>query len=65
VGENSRVVTGGPLVERIEGGALRGVNLFHSFGAFGVGEARSVYFANPIGWRIFWASGGGSLSWGN
>ncbi|BAY21719.1 hypothetical protein NIES2100_14760 [Calothrix sp. NIES-2100] len=33
----------------IEGGATRGVNLFHSFLQFNVGEGQRVYFANPAG----------------
>ena len=33
--------------DRIDGGALRGQNLFHSFQEFNVGEGREVYFANP------------------
>src|SRR5690349_7298283 len=33
--------------ELIEGGALRGANLFHSFSQFNVGEGQRVYFANP------------------
>ncbi|CBN58920.1 MULTISPECIES: filamentous hemagglutinin N-terminal domain-containing protein [Kamptonema] len=35
--------------DRIEGGANRGVNLFHSFREFNVGEGRGAYFANPNG----------------
>ncbi|WP_448564793.1 two-partner secretion domain-containing protein [Trichothermofontia sp.] len=35
--------------DRIEGGASRGANLFHSFQEFNVGENRGVYFANPTG----------------
>jgi filamentous hemagglutinin family protein len=35
--------------DQIEGGAARGVNLFHSFAEFNVGEGRGVYFANPTG----------------
>jgi filamentous hemagglutinin family protein len=35
--------------DRIEGGATRGVNLFHSFREFNVGEGRGAYFANPNG----------------
>jgi filamentous hemagglutinin family protein len=35
--------------ERIEGGAIRGSSLFHSFQEFNVGEGRGVYFANPAG----------------
>ena len=33
----------------IEGGAIRGANLFHSFEKFNVGEGRGVYFDNPVG----------------
>ncbi|MGL5060124.1 MAG: filamentous hemagglutinin N-terminal domain-containing protein [Microcoleus sp.] len=33
--------------DRIDGGAVRGANLFHSFREFNVGEGRAVYFANP------------------
>ncbi|MEG4534189.1 two-partner secretion domain-containing protein [Microcoleus sp. D2_18a_D3] len=35
--------------DSIEGGATRGVNLFHSFQQFNVGEGRGAYFANPNG----------------
>ncbi len=35
--------------DRVDGGATRGTNLFHSFQEFNVGEARGVYFANPTG----------------
>ncbi|MBD2624864.1 beta strand repeat-containing protein [Trichormus variabilis] len=35
--------------DRIEKGATRGTNLFHSFTDFNVGANRSVYFANPAG----------------
>jgi filamentous hemagglutinin family protein len=35
------------LSDRIDGGATRGANLFHSFQEFNVGEGRGVYFANP------------------
>ncbi|MBC7972098.1 MAG: filamentous hemagglutinin N-terminal domain-containing protein, partial [Verrucomicrobia bacterium] len=33
----------------IEGGAVRGSNLFQSFQEFNVGDGQRVYFANPIG----------------
>ena len=33
--------------ERLEGGAIRDGNLFHSFGEFNVGEGQGAYFANP------------------
>ncbi len=50
--ENSVVqpaVINGLPSDRIEGGASRGSNLFHSFQDFNVGENRGVYFANPTG----------------
>jgi filamentous hemagglutinin family protein len=33
--------------DRIDGGAVRGANLFHSFREFNVDNGRAVYFANP------------------
>ncbi|HEY9600827.1 MAG TPA: filamentous hemagglutinin N-terminal domain-containing protein, partial [Allocoleopsis sp.] len=45
----SGVDLGGVLGERIEGGAVRGTNLFHSFSQFNVGELQRAYFANPSG----------------
>jgi len=33
----------------VEGGAVRGSNLFQSFQEFNVGDGQRVYFANPIG----------------
>jgi filamentous hemagglutinin family protein len=35
--------------DRIDGGAARGTNLFHSFSDFNVGEGLRVYFSNPVG----------------
>ncbi|MBW4546512.1 MAG: filamentous hemagglutinin N-terminal domain-containing protein [Symplocastrum torsivum CPER-KK1] len=35
--------------DKIEGGALRGSNLFHSFLEFNIGDGQRVYFANPSG----------------
>ena len=35
--------------DRIEGGATRGSNLFHSFREFNIGEGRGAYFTNPNG----------------
>ncbi len=53
LGAESSVVTpdniGGIESDRIDGGATRGANLFHSFQEFNVGEARGVYFTNPTG----------------
>ncbi|OUL24502.1 filamentous hemagglutinin N-terminal domain-containing protein [Nostoc sp. 106C] len=37
------------LIDRIDGGAIRGSNLFHSFQDFNVGNLQRVYFANPAG----------------
>jgi filamentous hemagglutinin family protein len=39
----------GVLSDRIEGGATRGSNLFHSFERFNIDAGRGVYFANPVG----------------
>ncbi|MHC5780028.1 two-partner secretion domain-containing protein, partial [Nostoc sp.] len=39
----------GSAADRIDGGAIRGANLFHSFQEFNVGELQRVYFANPTG----------------
>jgi len=46
--ENSTVTLTG-AVDRINGGATRGANLFHSFQEFNVGRGRGVYFTNPAG----------------
>ena len=37
------------VADLIEGGAVRGSNLFHSFSEFNVGKGNNVYFANPDG----------------
>ena len=52
LGEESSVVTPevevkGEGADRIDGGAIRDRNLFHSFSEFNVGESQRVYFANP------------------
>jgi filamentous hemagglutinin family protein len=49
--ESSRVtpdveINGTPS-DRIDGGATRGTNLFHSFSEFNVGEEQGAYFTNP------------------
>ena len=44
--ERSQVEFGNPR-ERITGGAVRGINLFHSFREFNVGEGRGAYFLVP------------------
>ncbi|OCR00201.1 filamentous hemagglutinin [Oscillatoriales cyanobacterium USR001] len=49
--------------DRIEGGANRGVSLFHSFREFNVGEGRAAYFTNPNGiLNIFTRVTGGNPS---
>ncbi|MFN6565792.1 MAG: filamentous hemagglutinin N-terminal domain-containing protein [Dendronalium sp. ChiSLP03b] len=35
--------------DRIDGGAVRGTNLFHSFQEFNIGKGRGAYFNNPTG----------------
>jgi filamentous hemagglutinin family protein len=47
--ENSIVISEGDSSDRIEGGAARGTNLFHSFSEFNVNVDRAVYFKNPTG----------------
>jgi len=47
--ENSVVIPIDQDNQRIDGGATRGANLFHSFLEFNVGAGRGVYFANPAG----------------
>jgi filamentous hemagglutinin family protein len=36
-------------IDLIDGGAIRGFNLFHSFQDFNVSDLQQVYFANPTG----------------
>nr|WP_315897231.1 filamentous hemagglutinin N-terminal domain-containing protein [Coleofasciculus chthonoplastes] len=47
--ESSRITRVNEVRELIEGGAIRGSNLFHSFEAFNVSEGQEAYFANPVG----------------
>jgi filamentous hemagglutinin family protein len=35
--------------DRIDGGTIRGANLFHSFQEFNIGAERGAYFTNPAG----------------
>ncbi len=42
-------VSNGLSLDQIEGGAIRDINLFHSFHEFNVSEKQSVYFQNPPG----------------
>lgn len=61
--ERSQVIPINPNNDRIEGGAARGTNLFHSFQDFNIGEGRGVYFANPEGiTNIFSRVTGGNSS---
>ncbi|GAB1542646.1 hypothetical protein NUACC21_53200 [Scytonema sp. NUACC21] len=43
------VVINGADADRIDGGAQRGSNLFHSFSRFNINDGQRVYFANPLG----------------
>jgi filamentous hemagglutinin family protein len=45
--ESSIVNTRDDTSEKIDGGAIRGQNLFHSFEEFNVDAGRGVYFSNP------------------
>ncbi|MGD2183914.1 filamentous hemagglutinin N-terminal domain-containing protein [Lusitaniella coriacea] len=47
--ENSVLTPIDALNQRIDGGAARGINLFHSFLEFNIGNGSSIYFANPTG----------------
>ena len=47
LGAESSVVTPQQSRDLIEGGAVRGENLFHSFSEFSIHEGQQVYFANP------------------
>ncbi|NEP03211.1 MAG: filamentous hemagglutinin N-terminal domain-containing protein [Symploca sp. SIO2E9] len=47
--ENSVVTPLNQKVDRIDGGAIRGTNLFHSFQNFSIPEGSGVYFSNPAG----------------
>jgi filamentous hemagglutinin family protein len=54
LGGESSVVTPGVIInnqpaDRINGGASRGANLFHSFLEFNLNDGQRVYFASPTG----------------
>jgi filamentous hemagglutinin family protein len=54
LGAESSVVTPNVTIKdlpsnRIDGGAIRGTNLFHSFQEFSIGAGQGAYFANPAG----------------
>jgi filamentous hemagglutinin family protein len=46
--ENSIVTPMETLVDQINGGAVRGTNLFHSFQEFNIDQDQSVYFIQPL-----------------
>ncbi len=52
LGSESSIITpkliDGQPIDQIDGGAVRGTNLFHSFEQFSVSEGRTVYFNNAI-----------------
>ena len=47
--ESSQVIDNlrGQPIEVITGGAIRQINLFHSFGEFNISEGRGAYFFSP------------------
>ncbi|BAZ15069.1 hypothetical protein NIES4071_69390 [Calothrix sp. NIES-4071] len=45
---NNNVNINGALKDIINGGTIRGNNLFHSFSEFNINKVQQVYFANPI-----------------
>ncbi|MDZ8262593.1 filamentous hemagglutinin N-terminal domain-containing protein [Nostoc sp. ChiQUE01b] len=46
---NQNLIINGILGDKIDGGAIRGSNLFHSFSEFNIENGQRVYFANPTG----------------
>ncbi|MDZ8263259.1 filamentous hemagglutinin N-terminal domain-containing protein [Nostoc sp. ChiQUE01b] len=46
---NPNVLINGVLGDKINGGAIRKSNLFHSFSEFNIQDGQRVYFANPTG----------------
>jgi filamentous hemagglutinin family protein len=49
LGSESSTVQRNGASDQINGGAIRGINLFHSFREFNVGDGQSAYFTNPAG----------------
>ncbi|MEB3339239.1 filamentous hemagglutinin N-terminal domain-containing protein [Okeania sp.] len=47
--ENTKIRNVERFKKQIEGGAIRGSNLFHSLQEFNIQKNQSVYFTNPIG----------------
>jgi filamentous hemagglutinin family protein len=67
LGNESSIVTpdtiNGIDSDRIDGGAIRNSNLFHSFQEFNINEGRGAYFSNPSGIdNIFTRVTGSNLS---
>ncbi|MEL6778246.1 MAG: filamentous hemagglutinin N-terminal domain-containing protein [Cyanobacteria bacterium J06597_16] len=61
--QSAQVQSVDATTERIDGGALRDTNLFHSFLDFNVGANQQVYFSNPAAVEnIFSRVTGGSVS---
>ncbi|MCC5600733.1 two-partner secretion domain-containing protein [Nostoc favosum] len=46
---NQNLIINGALGDKIDGGATRGSNLFHSFSEFNIQDGQRVYFVNPSG----------------
>lgn len=46
---SSQIKPTNPNIDQINGGAIRGINLFHSFQEFNIGDKRGAYFSNPVG----------------
>jgi filamentous hemagglutinin family protein len=46
---NRNVTINNRTSDRLEGGARRGANLFHSFDQFNINDGQRLYFANPDG----------------
>ncbi|MDY6902303.1 MAG: filamentous hemagglutinin N-terminal domain-containing protein [Cyanobacteriota bacterium] len=47
LGKENSIVNSADLLQKIDGGAIRGSNLFHSFREFNIDNGKSVYFSNP------------------
>lgn len=47
LGNESSTVINDNNIDRVDGGAIRGANLFHSFQEFSVVNGQQVYFTNP------------------
>ncbi|AFY58605.1 filamentous hemagglutinin family N-terminal domain protein [Rivularia sp. PCC 7116] len=47
LGKENSLVNPVNSVQRIDGGTIRGSNLFHSFQEFNIGSGKSAYFSNP------------------